>query len=275
MNLTFLLGIIGGFVLILYGMSIDSSLIDIKLGQILNFWDPSSVIITIGGTFAAVVASHSGKMLASMPKHFGIVFNQKKYNPMTVIDEIVEFAQIARKNGLLALEEKANQLTDAFFKKSIMLIVDGNDPDKVRDMLTSDIDQLTARHDATASMYDKASSAAPAFGMIGTLIGLINMLQGMDPGGGSSSIGKDMGVALITTLYGVLLANLVFNPIAGHLRIRDEEECLCRMLVLEGVMAIQGGENPKFIQEKLMGFLPQNTGGEGGGKKAKGKKAKE
>lgn len=274
MNLTFILGIVGGFILILYGMAIGESLISLNFGQLINFVDASSILIVIGGTLAAVVASFPAKSLARFPKHIGIILNQKKFDPVAIIDEVVEFAQIARKNGLLALEERANQLEDPFFKKSIMLIVDGNDSDKVRAMLMSDIEQLAVRHDDVASMYERASSCAPAFGMAGTLIGLINMLQNMDPTSGGSSIGKDMGVALVTTFYGVLLANLIFNPIANNLRTRDEEECLCHQLVVEGVMAIQAGENPKFIREKLEGYLEQGaTGGEGGGKKGKkGKK---
>ena len=261
MNFTFIFGILGGFLLLIYGMSISGSLTNIVLDQLLNFVDASSVLIVVGGTLATVVAGNPARMVAKFPSHLGIIFNQKKFNTRAVIDEVVEFAQIARKSGLLALEERANQLSDPFFKKAIMLIVDGNDGDKVRDMLTSDIEQLSTRHDDVASMYEKASSAAPAFGMVGTLIGLINMLVNMDPEGGSSTIGQDMGVALITTFYGVILANLVFNPIANNLRTRDEEECLCRQLVVEGVMAIQSGENPKFIREKLEGYLESNASG--------------
>lgn len=280
MNLTFVLGIVGGFILLILGMSIGSGegavLGLFNFGQLANFGDAASVFIVFGGTLATIIAGHPGKMLAKFPRHIGIIFNQKKFNPTSVIDEIVEFAQIARKNGLLALEERANQLEDPFFKKSIMLIVDGNDSDKVRDMLVSDIEQLSTRHDDVASMYEKASAAAPAFGMVGTLIGLINMLVNMDPEGGSSNIGKDMGVALITTFYGVILANLVFNPIANNLRTRDEEECLCRQLIVEGVMAIQSGENPKFIREKLEGYLEQNaTGGGSEKKKGRGGRGKE
>lgn len=280
MNLTFVLGIVGGFILLILGMSIGSGegavLGLFNFGQLANFGDAASVFIVFGGTLATIIAGHPGKMLAKFPRHIGIIFNQKKFNPTSVIDEIVEFAQIARKNGLLALEERANQLEDPFFKKSIMLIVDGNDSDKVRDMLVSDIEQLSTRHDDVASMYEKASAAAPAFGMVGTLIGLINMLVNMDPEGGSSNIGKDMGVALITTFYGVVLANLVFNPIANNLRTRDEEECLCRQLIVEGVMAIQSGENPKFIREKLEGYLEQNaTGGGSEKKKGRGGRGKE
>lgn len=280
MNLTFILGIVGGFILLIIGMSLGSGegavLGLFKFGQLANFADAASVFIVLGGTLATIIAGHPGKMLAKFPKHLGIIFNQKKFNPTAVIDEVVEFAQIARKNGLLALEERANQLEDPFFQKSIMLIVDGNDSDKVRDMLTSDIEQLSTRHDDVASMYEKASAAAPAFGMVGTLIGLINMLVNMDPESGSSSIGKDMGTALITTFYGVILANLIFNPIANNLRTRDEEECLCRQLIVEGVMAIQSGENPKFIREKLEGYLEQNaTGGGSEKKKGRGGRGKE
>lgn len=280
MNLTFILGIVGGFILLIIGMSIGSgegALFGLlQFGQLKNFADAASIFIVFGGTLATIIAGNPGKMVAKFPRHIGIIFNQKKFNPSSVIDEVVEFAQIARKNGLLALEERANQLEDPFFKKSIMLIVDGNDSDKVRDMLTSDIEQLSTRHDDVASMYEKASAAAPAFGMVGTLIGLINMLVNMDPEGGSSNIGKDMGVALITTFYGVILANLVFNPIANNLRTRDEEECLCRQLIVEGVMAIQSGENPKFIREKLEGYLEQNaTGGGSEKKKGRGGRGKE
>ena len=275
MNLTFILGIVGGFLLLIIGMSLGSGegavLGLFQFGQLANFADAASIFIVLGGTLATIIAGHPGKMLAKFPKHLGIIFNQKKFNPTAVIDEVVEFAQIARKNGLLALEERANQLEDPFFKKSIMLIVDGNDSDKVRDMLTSDIEQLSTRHDDVASMYEKASAAAPAFGMVGTLIGLINMLVNMDP-----ENGKDMGTALITTFYGVILANLIFNPIANNLRTRDEEECLCRQLIVEGVMAIQSGENPKFIREKLEGYLEQNaTGGGSEKKKGRGGRGKE
>ncbi len=274
MNLTFVLGIVGGFVLLVLGMSIGGDPGPFDFTQLKNFGDAASVFIVLGGTLATIIAGNPGKMVAKFPRHIGIIFNQKKFSPAAVIDEAVEFAQIARKSGLLALEERANQLDDPFFKKAIMLIVDGNDADKVREMLTSDIEQLSTRHDDVASMYEKASAAAPAFGMVGTLIGLINMLVNMDPESGSSTIGKDMGVALITTFYGVLLANLIFNPIANNLRTRDEEECLCRQLVVEGVMAIQSGENPKFIREKLEGFLEQSASGEGGGRKGRGKKKK-
>ena len=135
----------------------------------------------------------------------------------------------------------------------------------------NDIEQSSARHEDAAGMYDKASSVAPAFGMVGTLVGLINMLKGMDVTGegGASTIGTSMGTALITTLYGCVLAHMIFGPIATQLRQRDEEETLCKLIIVEGIMSIQSGANPKFLREKLLTFLGQKQRDGGGDKKGK------
>ena len=207
-----------------------------------------------------------------------IMLRAKAFNPTTYVDQLVELAQIARKNGLLALEEKANEQTDPFFKQAIMLIVDANDPDRVRSILNNDIEQTSARHQEVVAMYERGSNAAPAFGMIGTLIGLINMLRGLS-GADMDSLGPDMSVALVTTFYGSLLAHVIFNPIAANLIARDEEEVLCRQIVVEGIMAIQSGENPKFLRERLLTFINQRQRegaetGEGQPKERKGRKKK-
>ena len=139
------------------------------------------------------------------------------------------------------------------------------DPDKVRSILENDIECMSARHDDAAAMYDKASSVAPAFGMVGTLVGLINMLKGMNLEEGNTNIGSDMGTALITTLYGCILAHMVFGPIATLLRNRDEEEVLCKMIIVEGIMSIQAGENPKFLRDRLLTYMAQKQR-EGSGK---------
>ena len=143
---------------------------------------------------------------------------------------------------------------------SVLMIVDANDPDKVRTMLEKQMDDMIARHDEAAGLYEKASSYCPAFGMVGTLVGLINMLKGMDleGGGGASTLGQDMSVALITTFYGSLFANLFFQPIAKKLRVRQAEEELYCMTVIEGIMGIQAGENPKFLREHLLSCLKQS-----------------
>jgi len=274
MNITYIIGLVAAIVVFFLGciMGInigpnapkDAELITIEIGNLWNFFDAASIFIVIGCTFAIVVASFPPSTLGSIPKHFGIMLNTGKFNPMNYIDQLVDLAQTARKNGLLALEGKANEQEDPFFKQAIMLIVDANDPDKVRAILENDIECMSARHEDAAGLYDKASSVAPAFGMVGTLVGLINMLNNMDPTNGSSSIGKDMGTALITTLYGCILAHMIFGPIANNLRIRDSEEVLCKQIIVEGIMSIQSGENPKALREKLLTYIPQGKREEGG-----------
>ena len=288
MNINYIIGIAGTFGVFLLGCvmginigpsAVGKDMITFELSNLWNFFDAASIFITIGCTLCIVVASFPGSMLKAMPKHFKIILNNKMFDPKGYIDQLVELAQIARKNGLLSLEEKANEQTDPFFKQAIMLIVDANDPDKVRAVLENDIECMSARHEDAASLYDKASSVAPAFGMVGTLVGLINMLNNMSlDGGGASSLGKDMGTALITTLYGCILAHIVFGPIANNLRIRDSEEVLCKSIIVEGIMSIQSGENPKTLKEKLLTYVDQKARGEdggGGGGKKKGKKGEE
>lgn len=248
---TTIIGIIAGFALIVFG---------IKLPNIGNFIDIDSILIVVGGTFAAIIANHPLRLLMAMPKHFLVTMKEKKYNIPKLVDQLCDLAMTARQNGLLALEEQAEELDEPFLKQGVMLLVDATDADKIRHMLELEMDSLADRHDEAASMYEMASSAAPAFGMIGTLVGLINMLKGLnlDGSGGASTLGEDMSVALITTFYGCMLANLVFNPIAKKLRIRHQEQELYCTLVIEGVLAIQVGENPKFLREHLLATLTES-----------------
>lgn len=274
MDITTLLGIVGGIAFI-----INAILGNGKLG---SFIDGPSVMIVVGGTFCAVIASFPFSMLKNVGKHFTKLLAGKKYKVEPVIDMLVEFAQLARKNGLLALEEKANGLSDPFFKQGIMLVVDAMEADKVREMLETEVDSMDQRHEEEISIYEKAGGYAPAFGMIGTLVGLINMLKGMDLSQGSSStLGESMATALVTTFYGCVMANLIFMPIAKKLRIRNEEEILYKQIIIEGVIGIQSGENPKNLKEKLVSLLHEKKqekilGGEGGkpGKEKKAKKKK-
>lgn len=281
LNLNYIIGLVGALLVCLFGMvtkvTMDPFGVTADPKLIINFFDPSSILITIGCTLFIVVASFPASMLKQMPKHLKIILNNNQFDPVYYIEQLVELAQVARKEGLLSLEERASQESDPFFKQAIMLIVDAYDADKVRNILETDIENMSARHDIVAGMYDKASGVAPAFGMVGTLVGLINMLKGMDLSGDSqSSLGSDMGTALITTLYGCLLAHMVFGPIATLLRNRDEEEVLCKMIIVEGVMSIQAGENPKFLRERLMTYMAQKErDAEGDGKKSKKKKKDE
>ena len=283
MNINYIIGIVGAFGVFLLGCVMGINIgpgaagkppVTFELSNLWNFFDAASIFITIGCTIFVVLASFPGSMLKAMPKHFKIILNNKMYDPKGYIDQLVELAQIARKNGLLSLEEKANEQSDPFFKQAIMLIVDANDQDKVRGILENDIECMSARHEDAAALYDKASSVAPAFGMVGTLVGLINMLKSMNLSGdgGADSLGTSMGTALITTLYGCLLAHVVFGPVAQLLRGRDSEEVLCKQIIVEGVMAIQAGENPKSLRERLLTYMSQKQremGGEGAAGEAK------
>ncbi|CUX49285.1 motility protein A [Clostridium sp. C105KSO13] len=250
MDFTTIVGIVGGLFFII------SAIMD--GGDISNFVDMPSVAIVMGGVVCSVIASFPFSMLKNVGMHMKKLISAKEYAPEPVINTIAEFAQLARRNGLLALEDKANALEDPFFKQGILLVVDAMEADKVRELLETEVDNMSARHEEEVAIYDKSSQYAPAFGMIGTLVGLINMLKSMDlSDGASNSLGASMATALITTFYGCILANLVFMPIAKKLRIRNEEEVIYKQIIIEGVMSIQAGENPKIIREKLTSLLRQ------------------
>ena len=270
MNITYIIGVVGAFLVMIVGMIQGDETQLINFGQIKNFADGASIFITVGCTVMIIIASFPPSALKDIPKHFKVLMNTKSHDPLKIIDELVELAQVARKNGLLALEERGNAQEDPFFKQCIMLIVDNNDPDQVKEIMMNDLEQSSARHEAGAGMYDRGSSVAPAFGMVGTLVGLINMLKGMDmDSGGAGNIGGAMGTALITTLYGCVLAHMIFGPIAQQLRQRDEEEVLCKLIIVEGIMSIQSGANPKFLREKLLTFVSQRQRIDDGGAKGK------
>lgn len=273
----FIIAVILGFGLMVYGIVSGGG----NISE--NFIDVPSIIITCGGTFAGILAAFPMSTLKTVPSHFKIIMAKSKYHPMEYIETIIELAGEARKSGLLILEEKAVNLEDPFFKNGIMLIVDAIEEEKVRQILEGDLDYLSSRHEAGVNIYLKGAAFAPAFGMIGTLIGLVNMLASMDMTStdGADGIGAGMATALITTLYGSVLANLFFAPLATKLAIKSGEEILCKEIIIEGIISIQAGENPKLIREKLTSFLEQKnrsneTTSDSGGnpKKKKGKKDK-
>lgn len=250
MDLTTIIGVVFGIVVIVYGI--------MSGGDIGNFYDVGSILIVVGGTAGAVLASFPVGKLKKMGKHMTMLIGGNKYRPEPVIDTIVEYAQMARKDGLLILEEKANEMKDPFFKKGILMVVDAMEAEKVREVLEGEVQNMIERHDSEIEIYDKAAAYAPAFGMIGTLVGLINMLKGMDLSQGSSdSLGVSMSTALVTTFYGCILANLFFMPIAKKLRIRNEEEVFYKQVIIEGVVGIQAGDNPKMLKERLASLLNQ------------------
>lgn len=231
-----------------------------------QFIDYPSVAITIGGTFAALMIAFPGRSFGKIGKHLKIMVMPTKYDTQTYITQITEFAKEARMKGLLSLEDKLNESKDPFLKSSLMLVVDSVEPEKVHNLLQAELEHLDDRHAQDRSFYDKGAGFAPSFGMIGTLIGLVKMLANMED---AAAIGPAMAVALLTTLYGSVIANLLFSPVSNKLLVRHDEEYLCKVLICEGVEAIQAGENPKFIEEKLQMLVIQSKKG-GKGKKGKG-----
>lgn len=218
----------------------------------MDYYDLPSVIITIGGSIAGVLASNKLKDFIIGLKSISLAFKEKVIDPGAVISNIIDLSNVARKEGLLALEEASNDIEDPFLKKGIMLVVDGTDPELVRGILETELTCLEERHKKVISLWEKWAELGPAWGMIGTLIGLVNMLNNMED---ASSIGPSMAVALITTLYGSIIANWLCNPVATKMKVNNDLEVIIKEVMVEGLLSIQAGENPRVIEEKLKSFL--------------------
>lgn len=251
MNITFIIGSVIAWGMVIFGI-IQNGGIE-SAGIFVNI---PSMAIVIGGTFGTLAASVPASTLKIVPKLIKIAFFPPKHNPTEYIAQIEMFAQTARSKGLLALEDPANKCEDVFLKQAIMLVVDANDPDKVRAMLEDSIEFTNERHSVGLSLCEKGMALSPAFGMIGTLVGLIIMLRslGEDP----DNLGPAMAVALVTTFYGSLLANILFMPLRSALKNAHDKEVLCMQLVVEGVMSIAAGSNPRLIREKLEFMLAKS-----------------
>jgi chemotaxis protein MotA len=251
MDILSIVGLIAALFLMFFGMSGDGFYIG-DFATVRNFWDVPSIAITVGGTFAALMLMFPLKVFASLPKLLAKVFMPQKFNPQKYIVEIYEIAQDVRKNGLLSLDEKLGNYKDEFLRKGLQLAVDNSDQDIIRDIMETELGFMMDRHKLGTSFFEKGAGLAPGFGMIGTLVGLINMLKNMDP----DTLMNDMGIALITTFYGSILANIVFLPIGNKLQKRSDEEILCKQIVIEGVISIITGEAPNTIREKLVSYIP-------------------
>lgn len=224
-----------------------------------NFVDYKSVMITLGGAFASVLIFYSLKDFINSLKAFKIAIKAPANKDTETIKNIIDLSNVARKEGLLALEEAANNLEDQYLKKGILLIVDGTDPELVRAIMETEMICIENRHKKVISFYETLATMGPAWGMVGTLIGLINMLKNLSD---ISSVGPNMSVALITTLYGSLLANWIATPIAGKLKYNNDMEIMLKEVTIEGLLSIQAGENPRVIEEKLKSFLsPEQRSG--------------
>lgn len=251
MDLSTLIGVIAGLVLCIFGMVVGQ---ENAMKAISSFLHLPSALITFGGALSAtLVMSPSIKDFVSGLKSFGIGLKKVEYDEIEKIKQIIELSNVARKEGLLALEEAANSsIDDEFMKKGILLIVDGTDPEFVRRILETELECVENRHKSTITFWENLASMGPAWGMIGTLVGLVLMLADLQD---ISSVGPNMAVALITTFYGSLLANWICLPMAAKLKEKNGAEIMLKTIVVEGLLSIQAGENPRVIEEKLKSFI--------------------
>ena len=245
MDIATLLGLIVGFGLI-FGA--------IFLGQGLAFFiDPISFMIVVGGTLGATMVSFPMSDVTRLMQALSKAFLYHAESLPELVPRMVEYAKIARRDGVLALENVAGDSDDPFMNQGIQLVVDGTEPELTRQILDVEIEKVSDRHRIGASILEAMGNYSPAFGMIGTLIGLILMLQSLDD---PTTIGPKMSIALVTTFYGAVLANLVFLPMAQKLRKRSSEELLFKEMTLAGILSIQSGDVPRIVEQKLNTFLP-------------------
>ncbi len=251
MDLSTLIGVIACLVLCIFGMVVGQPS---ALDSVMSFVHAPSALITFGGALmATLVMSPSIKDYVNGFKSFGIALKKVEYDETEKIKQIIDLSNVARKEGLLALEEAANSsIDDEFMKKGILLIVDGTDPEFVRRILETELECIEDRHKSTITFWENLASMGPAWGMIGTLIGLILMLKDLQD---ISSVGPNMAVALITTFYGSILANWLCLPVAAKLKEKNSAEVMIKTIVVEGLLSIQAGENPRVIEEKLKSFI--------------------
>lgn len=218
-----------------------------------TFFHVPSLLITVGGTIAATFINYPVKDIFGVLRVVKNTFTFKLSNPLTEINRMVEYAKLARREGLLALENHVEKLKDPFFKKGVRMVIDGFSPEMVREILTIETECLQERHLKGKKIFETMGYFGPAMGMMGTLIGLVQMLQSLeDP----SQIGTGMATALLTTFYGAFFANMLCLPLAGKLETRNKEEMLLRSVLIEGILCIQAGDKSHYIKEKLKSFVP-------------------
>jgi len=225
-------------------------------GGIKTFIDPAAMLITFGGTFAALFISYPLSRIVRALRETYHMLRASKEPPSWVVVLIINLAYKARQKSLISLEEDISKIDNSLIKHGLEMIVDGHPPELVRDILETELDFMETRHHQGEMFFRSGAKFAPAFGLIGTLIGLITMLRQLGPGG-LESLGSGMAVALITTFYGAMAANLIFTPVADKLRSISNSELLKNRLILDGVLLIQTGMNPRIIEKKLNAYLPQ------------------
>lgn len=250
MDIASVVGLLAAFGLILVAILIAPG------SSLTAFIDVPSILVVCGGALAACMIAFPLKSMLGMPMTLKVVFLNKATDYGALIKQIVSLAETARRDGLLALENRIGEIENSFIITGLQMAVDGTRPDAIEDIMRTEMDAVATRHRDAKAVSDQMGRFAPAYGMIGTLLGLIIMLGNMsDP----SSIGSGMAVALLTTLYGAIVSNVLFLPFSEKLGFLNKQELLGMEIIIRGIMAIQSGENPRVIEQKLRTFLPPSV----------------
>lgn len=248
MDLTTIIGLVVGLGALIGGYMWDG-------GHLSALFVPSAMLIIFGGTAGAILISFPMSRLKELGKALKMAFTESKRDPAAIIEELVDMATVARREGVLALEQRAQEHPNDFLRDGLMMVVDGTDPELTRQILELEMDALEHHHEGWAKIFEAAGGFAPSMGIIGTVMGLIHVLGNLsDPG----ALGPAIAVAFTATLYGVSSANVIYLPIAQKIKIRSKEQISDMELMLEGILALQAGENPQLIKKKLYSFLHQD-----------------
>jgi chemotaxis protein MotA len=229
---------------------------------------PQAILLIVAGSLSATFITTSLKEFLLLPKLIGLAMKQNNFGEEEAIETLARMADKARREGLLALEEESKKIKDPFLQKGIMLVVDGVDPAQVKAILETQIYHMEERHAAAYGMFAAAGGFAPTFGIIGTVMGLISVLKQLD---NPSKLAKSIASAFLATLWGLIVSNLVYLPLAAKLKLKDAQEVAYKNLLLQGILSLQAGENPRIVREKLQAFLPPASVAKAEGKNAKGK----
>ncbi|MBL8966306.1 MAG: MotA/TolQ/ExbB proton channel family protein, partial [Spirochaetaceae bacterium] len=212
-----------------------------------------SFLMTCVGSWFALMLQYGLKDALGIFKLMGRAFKNYSYGGEKLLDKLYEFSEKARREGILSLEEEMNDLDDKFMQQGLRLVVDGTDAEVIRELMENELSQMNARHSLGIKALDAWAKLAPGFGMLGTVLGLIGMMKNLED---KSRIGPNMAVALITTFYGAIMANFLFQPMMGKLVIDDGDETTIKEMVIEGVLSIQAGDNPRILLVRLASYLP-------------------
>ncbi len=250
-----LVGLVGVTICLLLGAVIGRPVASWG-GILLAYVDIPSVFITIGGTFFVYIAAYTPTEYRGIWTYFMLIFKTDDWSPEEVIPTLVSFSEKARREGLLALEDNLDEINDDFLRRALQLVIDGTDPDLIKDILRIRMGKMEDRHNDAIACFNLIEVRAPAFGLTGTILGLIQLLKNLsDP----AALGPSLAVALLTTFYGVIMANAFAGPVQTKLNGKHVGEVLVKNLMMEGILAIQSGDNPRIVEEKLLSFLSGST----------------